>query len=421
MATIKPLFSNDITNTQSSLNQLIDFIQGDVSSSAGNPTRRKYQVYVTGATDTPGVTSSLYHTIYDQDYNLQTSNEMFDITVGIFSGSDTVTNSSTGLTTNGKLTFDQNSLMMREKINNYRQYAQLLLGDAEGQFTAPFTNPGTTDYIDHAMFLSFKRLFVRDGIKRETFAMKFYQTASQAGPSLEGLDPVGQSNVFRLTLSGSKIFTDVGSTLSISRSKVAGDVGSVVDSGVTNRKVGLLFYDMGIAVFDLDKITSASQYMSGTIDAVTASNVYGESVAAGKTVLGDKTNKYTNGFAKFIPDFLVSGSIDDILEHISSVRFGTGTSAVGMTFQNQTLLNSTLIFCKANATEFNYSSNPTFTDSTGRIVTIDQNAIAQRSIVFVTTVGLYDANSQLMATAKMSRPIEKSFQKDLVFRIRLDF
>ena len=45
----------------------------------------------------------------------------------------------------------------------------------------------------------------------------------------------------------------------------------------------------------------------------------------------------------------------------------------------------------------------------------------QRSFTFPTTVGLYDANDNLLAVAKMSRPIEKNDEKDITVRVRLDF
>ena len=47
--------------------------------------------------------------------------------------------------------------------------------------------------------------------------------------------------------------------------------------------------------------------------------------------------------------------------------------------------------------------------------------IEKKSFSFVTTVGLYDANEQLLAVAKLSRPVEKNDEKDLTFRVRLDF
>ena len=154
MATYKTISSNDIKTTRSNLNQLIDFVEEDVSGSA---TRKKYQVYVTGtsAAGDTGITSSLFHTVYDQNYQLQTANELFDMTIGLFKGSSTVsevqTNSGAGA--DEKLTFKSSSLMMREKINIYRQYAQLLLGNADSEFLAPNSSG---DRINEALFIDRK-------------------------------------------------------------------------------------------------------------------------------------------------------------------------------------------------------------------------------------------------------------------------
>jgi hypothetical protein len=93
-----------------------------------------------------------------------------------------------------------------------------------------------------------------------------------------------------------------------------------------------------------------------------------------------------------------------------------------VTFQNVTTINSTLVFCEAAADEFNYSSNPTFTDNDGRIVVIDTNAEdTQKAFTFITTIGLYDAADNLLAVAKLSRPVEKNDEKKLTFRVRLDY
>ena len=78
--TFKTISSADIRSTRSYLNQLVDFVESDIS---GSSTRKKYKVFVTGGIG-PGVTSSLFQTIYDQDYQLQTSNALFDITMGVY-------------------------------------------------------------------------------------------------------------------------------------------------------------------------------------------------------------------------------------------------------------------------------------------------------------------------------------------------
>lgn len=399
--------SSDIKTAKSFLNQLIDVLQEDIS---GSTSRRKYQHFVTGGVG-PGVTSSLFQTVYDQDFTLQTANPVFDITVGIAPNTAFASNVSSiavdalvSEDSAGKALFASSSLMMREKMDIYRQFSQVLLGNAESLFKVPLDNTGTE--IDAALFVAFKRLFARDQMKRETFAMRFYQSASNA------VD-LGMPNLNITTASGSAIYTDLGAATN-KFSTFGGQYGEIVDASNTTNKVGLMFYDAGVAVFDLEKITSGSQFMSGTIDAMHP---------LGLQTLGGAGTE-TAGTAKFIPDFLVSGSIDNIVDHICSTRFQSG-SLTAITFQNVTNINSSLIFCRAPADEFNYSSNPTFVDNStnpGRIVVIDPGEEAtQNTFTYVTTIGLYDARANLLAVAKLSRPVEKSPERDLTFRVRLDF
>jgi hypothetical protein len=416
----KRISPEDIKVTRSVLNQLVDVIQEDIS---GSSTRRAYQVFVTGGIG-PGVTSSLFQTVYDQDFTLQTANPIVDMTVGLFYSGSTVQDAKTGEDSAGKLLFPSQSLMMREKVDIYRQYASTLLGDAEQAFYAPFqvsATPDTssTNRIDNAVFFSFKRLFSRDGVKRETFAARIYRSGSAADQSEDGaLGTEGQSNLNRTSISGSAIFTDIGASTSQERT-FGGAVGNIKNAANTNETVGLIFYDAGTVVLDASTVFSGSQKMSGTIDAMAvASTIDGASIAAGKTVMGSDAG---NPAAKLIPDFFVSGSIDDIVDHIASTRFQSGTLTAA-TFQNNTNINSTLIFCRATADEFNYSTNPTFVDTSGRIRVIDNGQEdVQRTFTMPTTVGLHDEFGNLLAVAKVSRPIEKNDEKDITFRIRLDF
>lgn len=402
MATYKNLEPSDIKTARSFLSQLIDVIQEDIS---GSTSRRKYQVFVTGGIG-PGITSSLFQTVYDQDFTLQTANAVFDCTVGIFSDSDIVDSSIASIDSAGKEIFPSSSLMMREKLDNYRQFSQLLLGDADSQFVAPYGSADANDKIDAAFFIAFKRLFARDSIKRESFAMRFFQTASLI--KYDGNPDV--TNLYSTSELGMSIYTDIGASTN-KLTEFGGQLGNIVDASDTSRTVGLLFYDRGIAVMDLKKITSASQFVSGAIDAMTPT---------GQTMLGgDRTETALK--SKFIPDFIVSGSIDNILDHVCSARFSSG-SQTAITFQNVTNINSTLIFCRAAADEFNYSSNPTFVDADNRITVIDPGQEdVQQTFTFVTSVGLYDPNDNLLAVAKLSRPVEKSPERDLTFRVRLDF
>jgi len=118
---------------------------------------------------------------------------------------------------------------------------------------------------------------------------------------------------------------------------------------------------------------------------------------------------------------MVSASIDNIVDHLASARFQSGT-LTAMTFQNNTIINSSLYFCRAPADAYNFSSNPTFIDANGRLRVVEdgQNA-TQRSFTFPTSIGLHDSQGNLLAVAKLSRPVEKNDERDVTFRVRLDF
>jgi len=438
---MKAFSQNDIQTAQSFLTQLVDVIQEDIS---GSTTRRKYQVFVTGGVG-PGITSSLFQTVYDQDFTLQTANPVLDLTVGLFHTGSTVYLVKTGEESTGRLLFPSSSVMMREKVDIYKEMAKSLLGDADRAFYAPFENQnadnsadnartgnstgasaGTAEFlggygsktrIDEAIFMTFKRLFVRDGMKKETFAFKMYTTAS-----LNGTDFVSGTNLSVTSELGSTIFTDANSSDTDLNAPVGGRVGEIVNSSNTNSKVGLVFYDRGIVVLDARKVLSGAQHVTGVIASMNANNP--NSVGTGKSIIGDpKAGKSGNPDARFIPDLFVSASVDDIVDHLASCRFSSG-SLTAATFQNKTSINSTLYFARANADEFNYSSNTTFLDTDGNINVIDAAARqdgSQRSFAFVTKVGLHDAEGNLLAVAKLSRPVEKNPEKDITFRVRLDF
>jgi hypothetical protein len=76
-------------------------------------------------------------------------------------------------------------------------------------------------------------------------------------------------------------------------------------------------------------------------------------------------------------------------------------------------------FIRANNREFNFSNNPTFvTGSTGQFV---QPTFERDPKVYITSVGMYDDANELLAVAKTSKPIEKSFDKEVAIKVKLDF
>ena len=88
-------------------------------------------------------------------------------------------------------------------------------------------------------------------------------------------------------------------------------------------------------------------------------------------------------------------------------------------FNNTTELNSTIYFCRANHNDFNYSSNPTYLKDSKVVVKGNNRLAPPRS--YVTTVGLYSADNELLAVAKLSEPLRKDPTNELTLRVRLDY
>ena len=87
-------------------------------------------------------------------------------------------------------------------------------------------------------------------------------------------------------------------------------------------------------------------------------------------------------------------------------------------FNNTIELNSAIYFCRVNHNDFNYSSNPTYV--TGSKLRVKNN-VNDLPISYITTVGLYSPDNELMAVAKLSEPIRKDPNTELTLRVRLDY
>ena len=82
-------------------------------------------------------------------------------------------------------------------------------------------------------------------------------------------------------------------------------------------------------------------------------------------------------------------------------------------------ITSDFVFVRPRSSEFNYSENPSFiSGSTGEVLYAD---FINNPQVYVTTVGLYNDSNELLAVAKLSRPLLKDFTKEALVRVKLDF
>jgi hypothetical protein len=126
-----------------------------------------------------------------------------------------------------------------------------------------------------------------------------------------------------------------------------------------------------------------------------------------------------------------NGSQEDVYHNISlsgsTFTYNSGSIALlksmigGGDFQARRTENvsTSHYFVRANNREFNFSNNPTFV--TGSVGAFVQPLFERDPKVYITTVGLYDDANELLAVAKTSKPIEKSFDKEVAIKVKLDF
>ena len=106
-----------------------------------------------------------------------------------------------------------------------------------------------------------------------------------------------------------------------------------------------------------------------------------------------------------------------LYNHIS----GSVGDSNGNVFQlnSQETITSDYVFIRARNSEFNYTENPSFiSGSTGEVI---YPYFINNPQTFPTTVGMYNDSNDLLAVAKLSKPIQKDFTKEALIRVKLDF
>ena len=97
----------------------------------------------------------------------------------------------------------------------------------------------------------------------------------------------------------------------------------------------------------------------------------------------------------------------------------SSSDASHFTLNSQETITSDYVFIRARNSEFNYSANPSFiSGSSGQVI---YSSFINAPQTFLTTVGLYNDNNELLATAKLSKPLKKDFTKEALIRVKLDF
>ena len=377
MATsFKNFLNNDVTSTRTLLHEAIPLTGSIVSGTYNDPA-----VVLTGSNAENNVKNyshGLFQSVYDYPFLSSSANHIFDVTVGYSNNSELSSSSNT-----------QNA----DKINIYNQMAQLLAGhdvtgsirdfDADGQYPA-----GTK--LTECVFVNFARLLQKDEIKKGSFNMKLGVSGSFMSGGVGGAE-------FDELLT----ITDTNAATSYKVNSPAGEYAILYATGATTgdgTAVGLLYYQAGVAVLTASVMLGAD---TDATHAVVSGGNAGEDGVVAFTPSGQTITQALTSVS-------ISGSCDSFRHRIYDIDFN-----------NTTELNSTIYFCRAGHNEFNYSSNPTYVDGTSQIRV--KNSSLDQPTSYITTVGLYSADNDLLAVAKVSEPLKKTPDTELTLRVRLDY
>jgi len=182
----------------------------------------------------------------------------------------------------------------------------------------------------------------------------------------------------------------------------ANDTLSLTDTGAASS------YDTGDAGDEADLFSGSTAIGKVFYNAGVVAIATGAFVPVGL----DHMNHWSGSTKGELYNNAISGNIDNMVD-------GLRNHINDITIHNQTNLHSTIYFCRALNNEFNYSSNPTFIDSDGRI--IPTSGTDNQSKTYITSVGLYDVNNNLLGVAKLSEPVKKSADSEVTVRVRLSY
>ena len=339
----------------------------------------------------------MFQSVYDYPYLSSSANHIFDITCGLSPSSALSKSAPTAASQQAK------------KINIYNQMAQVLVGFDENGAVREFDDDGDLSggtKIREAYFINFARLLSKDEVKKGSFELSLGVSGTFGTPFGGPTPAAGGGGGFTPNLKGKMVLrlTDYSGSSGYKVNSPAGEYGvlyatqsagpgRVINSADQNGRIkaGLIFYQAGIAV------VTASLFGVSTGGGVLRAAAVGTPLMNSN---GSKIDLFLSGTA-------ISGNANGLRHRIENISFN-----------NTTELNSTVYFCRVNNSDFNYSANPTYLSSSKMVV---KNNSQDVPVSYVSTVGLYSSDNELLAVSKLSEPLKKDPSTEFTIRVRLDY
>ena len=317
----------------------------------------------TSSTQVAAASGDYYYNVYNADPATDTTAEVqFGVAYGHVNGSGSVS-----------LANSDDALLASKA--NYAQYKSVILDPTDSKFS--FENgAGTLVDSNDIYAINVNRSRYREKMDPGNWSL----TLTGTGGTHTFIDDSGKKFGDKLGKAG-RVFKVVSGSLNLGTENEA-TINSTVSSGDVG--FGLFYPDRGIIILSPAALE----------DAVGNVNVNGASVSiagSASTSAEQENHKILVNAINLGGDFQARRT-----ENVSTQHF----------------------FVRATNREFNYSNNPTYVNANG---TFAESTFETDPQTYITTIGLMNDANEMIAVAKTSQPIQKSFDKEVLIKVKLSF
>ena len=317
----------------------------------------------TSSTQVAAASGDYYYNVYNADPATDTTAEVqFGVAYGHVNGSGSVS-----------LSVSDDALLASKA--NYAQYKSVILDPTDTKFS--FENAAGTKIDSNDIYaINVNRARYREKMDPGNWSL----TLTGTGGTHTFIDDSGKKFGDTLGKAG-RVFKVVSGSLNLGTEDEA-TINSTVSSGDVG--FGLFYPDRGIILLSPAALE----------DAVGSITVNGASVS-------------------------IAGSASTSAEQ-ENHKILVNAINVGGDFQARRTENVSTqhFFVRATNREFNYSNNPTYVNATGKFA---ETSFETNPKTYISTIGLLNDANEMIAVAKTSQPIEKSFDKEVLIKVKLSF
>ena len=266
-------------------------------------------------------------------------------------------------------------------LTTYKQYRTLVYGTALTSSNQGFNFGSTTGGTAESVFiLNVDRNRYKESLFPGTFNLKISGSAGQIQLTDNSVD-ITRSNKTVTFLDCSRAYDIVSGS--------NGQAATTTNSGQTNNgyttlgSYGLFLPDIGAIILNGDALALAANF--------------------GGVGMSINTTANTN---------TPSSSINN------TTMFNAVSQSGYFQLNSYETVSANYIFVRIKNGDYNYTTNPTYISGSGDLV---YPTLINNPQTYITTVGLYNTANELLAVAKMSRPLLKDFTKEALLRVKLDW